>query len=462
MLRKSPIAMVLFISYNVTTTIKSIIKMKKIAIHTLGCRANQLESSIISDKFVEYGWQVVNFSEKADIYVINTCTVTANSDNSSRYYVRKAKAANPAAKIVVAGCYPQVSAKETAEINGVDLVLGNAEKLELADLIVKQDILSQNNGKIYVSDVMKEEKFRDKTVLSASGRVRATIKIQDGCNYRCSYCIIPYARGKSRSNELSGIINHIKGIAENGFSEVVLSGIHLGQWGLDLKPQNRLLNLLKEIETIPELKRYRLSSMDPGEFNDDLINFLANSKKLCRHLHISLQSGNNEILKAMKRRYTVQDYSKLINMLVEKIPFINIGSDIIVGFPGESEEQFRDTYKNLKILPIGYIHVFTYSKRKGTPAAQMPKQVDTGVKKQRNKILSGLAMSKNFEFRQKMANKEFFIIAENFRDKKTGLLKGMTDNFISVITEGPDELKNQMVRVKISKVDHKNTYGTLL
>jgi len=431
--------------------------MKKVAIQTLGCRTNQLESSIIADKFNICGWQVVKFSDIADIYIINTCAVTGKSDASSRYFARKAKKTNPDAKIILAGCYPQTAPEETAKIDGVDLILGNIEKLDIPELLSREDIW----GGVYVSDIMREEQFRDKTVTSASGRVRANIKIQDGCSHRCSYCIIPYARGKSRSSKLSDIINQIRGIIDKGFNEIVLTGIHLGQWGLDFNPKNSLINLLKELEAIKELKRYRLSSLDPSEITDELIELLANSDKFCRHLHISLQSGNAEVLKAMRRRYTVEEYSELINKLVEKIPFINIGSDIIAGFPGETDEHFEDTYKNLKTLPIGYIHVFTYSKRKGVPAASMPEQVDEKIKKQRNAKLTELTAEKNMEFRKKLVGQEFEIIVENSRCRKTGLLKGMTDNFIPVLVEGSDKLKNQPVKIKITSVVKEGAFGIL-
>jgi len=419
--------------------------MKKVAIHTLGCRSNQLESSIITDKFIEIGWQVVNFSETADIYIINTCTVTAKSDNTSRYFIRKAKNTNPEAKIIVTGCYAQIKAEEVASIEGVDLVLGNTEKINIIENI--------NKEKILVSDIMKEEKFRDKTVFSASGRVRATIKIQDGCNFRCSYCIVPYARGKSRSNEPDKVLNQIKEIRDRGFQEVVLSGIHLGQWGLDLQPKASLAELLQEIEKIQTLKFFRLSSIDPMEFTDELINTLVNSEKFCRHLHISLQSGNNKILKAMKRRYTVEQYTDLINTLVEKIPLINIGSDIIVGFPEETNEDFEDTYQNLEKLPIGYIHVFSYSQRKGTPAASMLPQVPQEVKKQRNARLQKLVEAKKLDFRKKLIGHDFEIIVENTRDKKTGFLKGITDNFVSVLVDGSNKYKNKLVRVRINSLE---------
>ena len=435
--------------------------MKKIAIHTLGCRANQLESSIISDKFMELGWEIIKFSEVADVYVINTCSVTGKSDNESRYYARKAKKTNPDAKIILCGCYTQVSPEEAAQLDEVDLVLGNTEKLEIAELITNSKVFEQEN-KIYVSDIMQQDKFQDKVVFSASGRTRANIKVQDGCNFRCSYCIVPYARGKSRSNELQNIINQVNEITKQGFQELVLSGIHLGQWGLDLTPKTHLADLIKEIEKIESLKRFRLSSIDPMEFTDELIETITNSEKFCRHLHISLQSGNNEILKAMRRRYNVEYYNKLIEKLDKNIPDIAIGSDIIIGFPGETQEQFEDTCENLKKLPISYIHVFSYSKRKGTPAGLIENQVPENIKKERNKRLTELAKKKNLDFRESFIGKNLEVLIELARDKKTGLLKGMTDNFIPVLVDGSDDFKNKIVSVKIKKVEDTNTFGKFI
>ena len=435
--------------------------MKKVAIHTLGCRANQLESSIISDKFLTLGWQIVKFSEVADVYVINTCTVTGKSDNESRYYARKAKKTNPQAKIILCGCYTQVSPEEAAQVEEVDLVLGNTEKLEIAELITNGDVFEQEN-KIYVSDIMQKHKFQDKVVFSASGRTRANIKIQDGCNYRCSYCIVPYARGKSRSNEPSNIISQIEKITEQGFQELVLSGIHLGQWGLDLAPKMHLSDLIKNIEELESLRRFRLSSIDPMEFTDELIETIINSAKFCRHLHISLQSGNNEILKAMRRRYSVEYYSDLIEKLAINIPKISIGSDIIVGFPGETQEQFEDTYKNLEKLPISYIHVFSYSKRKGTPAGLMENQIPEEIKKERNKKLTELAKKKNLDFRKSFIGKNLEMLVELTRDKKSGLLKGVTDNFIPILVEGPDEFKNKIMKVRIKEIKDDKTFGEFI
>jgi threonylcarbamoyladenosine tRNA methylthiotransferase MtaB len=435
--------------------------MKKVAIHTLGCRANQLESSIISDNFTKFGWEIVKFNEIADIYVINTCTVTAKSDNESRYFARKAKKTNPNSKVILCGCYTQVSPEEAANLEEVDLIFGNTEKLEMVELIISEQVFEQEN-KVFVSDIMQKDKFQDKVVFSASGRTRANIKIQDGCNHRCSYCIIPFARGKSRSNSLDNILNQVKQITANGFQELVLSGIHLGQWGLDLSPKTQLAELLQELESLDGLKRYRLSSIDPMEFTDELIKTISNSQKFCRHLHISLQSGNNEILKAMRRRYSVAYYSDLIKKLVGNIPELAIGSDIIVGFPGETEEQFENTYQNLNNLPISYIHVFSYSKRKGTPASLMENQVDEAIKKERNKKLTELAKQKSLDYRSSFVGKELEAMIELSRDKKTGLLKGVTDNFISILVEGSDDFMNKIAKVKISKLQDDLTFAEFI
>lgn len=435
--------------------------MKKLAINTLGCRTNQLESSIIIDDFRANGWEIVKFTDLADIYIINTCTVTGKSDTNSRYFIRQAKRTNPAAKIIVTGCYAQTSAEELSQMKEVDLIVGNTDKTSIYDLI-SSNLLNNSGNKILVTDIMQEKEFNYKKVLSAPTRTRANIKIQDGCNFRCSYCIVPYARGKSRSNLLDNVINQVKQITENGYKELVISGIHLGQWGLDLTPKDSLANLIKEIEKVEGLKRFRISSIDPMEFSDDLIDTLINSKKFCRHLHISLQSGNDEILKQMKRRYSVEYYTNLIHKLTQSIPNLAIGSDIIVGFPGETEEQFDITCQNLKNLPISYIHVFSYSRRKGTPADKMPGQVQDHIKKNRNTILNKLASEKNLEFRKTQIGRETEILVELSRDKKTGLLKGMTDNFISVLIEGDDSYMNNLVKISITEATQEHTLGKII
>jgi len=435
--------------------------MKKVAVNTLGCRTNQLESSIIIDDFSKNGWEIVKFSDIADIYIINTCTVTGKSDTNSRYYIRQAKRTNPNAKIVVTGCYAQTSPEELSNLAEIDLIIGNAEKANLFE-IVNAFFVKNSDKKVLVTDIMQENEFRDKKALSASGRTRVNIKIQDGCNYRCSYCIVPYARGKSRSNSIENILDQVKKMTDQGYKELIISGIHLGQWGLDLSLKNSLASLIREIEKIENLKRFRISSIDPMEFNEDLIETLINSNKFCKHLHISLQSGCDEILKQMKRRYTVEYYSDLIMNLTNNIENLAIGSDIIVGFPGETEEYFNTTHESLKSLPVSYIHVFSYSRRKGTPADKMPNQVNDFTKKKRNSLLTKLAAEKNFEFRKSQIGKEAEILVEFSRDKKTGLLKGMTDNFISVLTEGDDCYKNNLTKVVITEAASDFTKGKII
>lgn len=441
---------------------RELLDMKKVAINTLGCKANQLESSIIGDDFLKNGYELVKFDQVADIYVINTCTVTAKSDSTSRYHIRQAKRTNPNAKIVVTGCYAQIAAEEVSLLQDVDLVVGNTEKQNIVEYITNSGILDTQGCKVLVSDIMQENSFKDKKVHSSLGRTRANIKIQDGCNFRCSYCIIPYARGKSRSNKLENVIDQINQIVEDGFKEIILSGIHLGQWGLDFSPAKTLVDLIRAIEKIDKLERFRISSIDPLEFDDNLINALVESKKFCKHLHISLQSADNEILSAMRRRYTVEYYSELINKLHEKIPGISIGSDIIVGFPGESDNHFKNTYENLKKLPITYIHVFTYSKRKGTPAAVMPEQVPENIKKERNSLLTSLAKQKNIEFRKSFLGQKLKVLIEIVRDKKTGLLKGISDNYIHILIDASDDFKNKILDVEIVEVNEESTFGKIV
>ncbi len=426
--------------------------MKKIAVNTLGCKNNQIESSIIKEDFTSIGYEVVGFSDVADIYIINTCSVTEKSDKTAKYFIRQAKRANPKAKIIVTGCYAQVAAQELEQIDYVDLVLGNVEKHKMLDYL---KYIEQEN-KVHVRDIMEHRVFDFDKFASHSGRTRSFLKIQDGCNNRCTYCIIPYARGKSRSNKPENIISEINNLTAKGFKEVVITGIHLGQWGLDFEPGQSLYNLINKIETINNLKRYRIGSLNPTEFDDELINTLANSEKLCRHLHISLQSANNDILKAMQRGYSVEMYIDLIHKLKAIMPDLAIGCDIIVGFPGETDDMFEQTYENLKQLPISYLHVFSYSRRKGTPAYDMPNQVPHKAKKQRNKILTELAAQKSMDFKQGFINKEMEILIEKSRDKSTGWLKGLTGNYITVLLDAQSDLINETVKVKIIDVSGDN------
>ncbi len=368
--------------------------------------------------------------------------------------MRKAKNTNPQAKIVLTGCYAQISAKK---IKNVDLVLGNTEKLHLIDYI--NDLQSE---KVFVSDIMNQKDFVDIVTTSSSGRTRANIKIQDGCDNRCSYCIIPFARGKSRSRKTFGIIDEINNLVQKGYKEIVLTGIHLGQWGLDFEEHKSLIDLLIEIEKINALKRYRIGSLNPLELSDDLIEFLSSSNKFCNHFHISLQSVNDEILKAMNRKYTVKQIFELCEKIVTKFPQAAIGGDIIVGFPTETEEQFNETFENIKKLPLNYLHVFPYSLREGTKAAGMSPQLVDNVKQQRAKKLKALVSKKKTDFKKQITGSILSVLIEQSRDKQTGFLKGISKNYQQVLVDGEDKLKNTIVKVKIEEILAENLKGIII
>jgi len=436
--------------------------MNKVAIYTLGCKTNQLESSIIAQDFKNNGWEVVNFSSVADVYVINTCTVTAKSDNESLYLARKAKKTNPSGKVVLVGCYAQVSADEISKINEVDLIVGNKEKINILKHLVNTDGINNPEQKIIVTDIMKEDKFHTKPVEMALGRTRANLKVQDGCNNRCSYCIIPYARGKSRSDSIENVLNQAKYLVDNGYKEIVLTGIHLGQWGLDFEPKLSLLDLLEELEKVEGLKRLRLGSFDPLEINDELIDFISKSEKICEHLHISLQNTNNATLKLMNRKYSFEYVYELLNKLVFKVNNLSMGADFIVGFPEESEERFEDSYNNLQKLPLSYVHVFPYSQRKNTPAATMHNQVSDDVKKLRAERIKKLAKQKNIEFKHSLKDTVQEVLVEKSRDKRTGFLKGHTKNYVSVQIDGNDEYRNQIVKVKITDITESGVNAVII
>lgn len=414
--------------------------MKRFAIHTLGCKTNQIESSTIHDILAREGYESVRFSQEADFYIINTCSVTAKSDSESAYYIRKAKKTNPHSKIIVTGCYAQLKPEE---INA-DVILGNAQKLDILEYI--------KSNTVAVGDIMQEEIFRGKKTFSTEGKTRANIKIQDGCNNRCAYCIIPYARGKSRSNTLEDILEQIEIYTSKNYKEIVITGIHIGQWGLDFSPRKNLLDLLHEIEKVDSLQRYRLGSLDPNELTDEVIEFLVQSRKFAHHVHISIQNANDEILRLMNRRYTADKVKSVTTKLKSLIPDISLGCDVIVGFPSETDEQFEDCCQNLSETPLSYMHVFPYSIRPDTPAATMS-QVYEKTKKLRANRLRELAQNKKQAFIDSLLGKDLEILVENKRDK-SGLLKGVSSNYLQVVLEGGDELKNQILTVRAVSVDN--------
>lgn len=413
--------------------------MKKFAIHTLGCKTNQLESTMISQLLLDNSYEQVGFDEIADFYIINSCTVTNNADSDTLYYIRRAKNHNPDAKIILTGCYAQLN----PSCVGADVVLGNNHKFEILNYL--------NSTIVAVDDIMSVKEFCDPKVFVNQGRTRANIKIQDGCNNRCSYCTIPYARGNSRSNSVENIISEINSYIKNDYKEIVFTGIHIGQWGRDFEEKQTLLDLLKQIEKIPNLPRYRLGSLEPPEITDEMIDFLSKSEKFAHHLHISLQNANDEILSLMKRKYTSKQVLDIMTKLKNKMPDISLGCDIIAGFPTETDEQFENCLLNIKAMPFSYMHVFPYSIRKGTPAALM-EQVDEETKKMRAKKLRQVALEKKQEYLQSFLGKELEVLVEK-SFSKDGFLKGTSSNYISVITNYKDGMQNQIKKIVPSKIE---------
>lgn len=408
-----------------------------------------MEGAVIIDQLQKIGLKSLKFNDNADLYIINTCTVTSKTDNEVLYWIRKAKKNNSRGKVLVTGCFAQVSQDILREMNEVDLVLGNTEKLNIAEYIKE----FESEAKFFVSDIMQENKFKN-AQFDISGKTRANIKIQDGCNNRCSYCIIPFARGNSRSDSLNNIISQVDNLVRNDYKELIFTGIHLGQWGLELKPKNNLTYLLKQVESSTLLERYRVGSLDPTEFSSDLIEFIFSSSRICNHFHISLQSATNKTLKNMNRTYSIEDYSNLVKLLSKNIPDLAIGSDVIVGFPGETDNDFEETYTNLARLPITYLHVFPYSIRKGTKAALLDNQIDNSIKKLRAEKLKKLAKNKKDEFIQSLIGSEQQTLIEINRDKESGKLKGLTSNYLNVLIDGNDNLMNNILPIKL--IDIKN------
>ena len=373
--------------------------MKKVAFYTLGCKVNQYETEAMLEMFEKEGYEQVSNEDYADVYVINTCTVTHMSDRKSRQYVRRMRKKNPDAIIAVVGCYSQVSPEEILEIEEVNLVMGTNERRTIVNEIKKLEALEGEKKASTVDDIMKVRAFEEIEISQSNGRTRAFMKIQDGCDRFCTYCIIPYARGgKVRSRDMESIINEAKTLAENGYEEVVLTGIHVASYGKDLREENvTLLDVIKKINEIDGIKRIRTSSVEPILFTDEFVNEVSKMEKVMPHYHLSLQSGCDETLKRMNRRYTTAEYKAIVDKLREAIPNVAITTDVIVGFPGETEEEFNETYNFLKDIELAQMHIFKYSPRKGTKAADMENQVSPQIKHERSEKLIQLNKEKHSE-----------------------------------------------------------------
>jgi threonylcarbamoyladenosine tRNA methylthiotransferase MtaB len=433
--------------------------MPSVAFHTLGCKVNHYETEAIWQLFKESGYERTEFELTSDVYVINTCTVTNTGDKKSRQVIRRAIRKNPDAVICVTGCYAQTSPAEIMAIPGVDIVVGTQDRVKMLDYIeqFKQERQPING----VGNIMKARIYEELEVPSFTDRTRASLKIQEGCNNFCTFCIIPWARGLMRSRDPEEVIKQAQQLADAGYKEIVLTGIHTGGYGEDMKDYN-LAMLLKELdERVVGLKRIRISSIEASQITDEVIEVLDKSDKIVRHLHIPLQSGSNSVLKRMRRKYTMEFFAERLNRLREVLPGLAVTSDVIVGFPGETAEEFLETYHFIKDNGFSELHVFPYSKRTGTPAARMEDQVDEEVKNERVHRLITLSNQLAMEYASQFENEVLEVIPEERykEDASKDLYVGYTDNYLKVVFPASEEMIGKIVKVKITKAGYPYNEG---
>lgn len=421
----------------------------KVAFATLGCRVNSYEAEAMTEKFIKEGYEIVSFDEFADVYVINTCTVTNTGDKKSRQHINRAKKKNKDAIVAVVGCYSQIAPEEVAAIEGVDIVLGTRNKGKIVYYVNKA--LVERNQIVEVNDVLKDKVFEELNISEYQDKTRAFLKIQDGCNRFCTYCLIPYARGAVCSKDPKTVIKEVKELASNNFKEIILSGIHIASYGTDLDGGWDLVAILEEINKIEGIERIRIGSIDPTFFTKGTIERLTNLQKLCPHFHLSLQSGCDATLKRMNRRYSALEYKNILDELRDKIKGVSITTDIIVGFPGETDEEFKETYEFLKEIKLTKIHIFKYSPRKGTKAAEMKDDVHGTVKDRRSKLLQELDEINEADFINKFINKELEVLFEEKVNGSENLYEGYTTNYIKVICESSKDISGKILNTRIKE-----------
>jgi threonylcarbamoyladenosine tRNA methylthiotransferase MtaB len=422
--------------------------MTTFSIKTLGCKVNQFESETLEQSLVNQGYRTAG-GQEADLCIINTCTVTQKAAMQSRQAIRQAIRANPGARIVVTGCYAQTEPEAIQKIAGVHDIVGQGDKLRIPEKLPLTHAPKRPgaHGPIFPNPGVST--LADFSLQKTQSRTRPYLKIQDGCNAFCAYCIVPFARGRSRSLPMESVLESMGKLKAEGIHETVLTGIHLGHYGLDLTPRTNLADLLVAVEAAGQMARVRISSIEPGEISDQLIDRVAGSKVFCRHFHIPLQSGDNDVLKRMNRPYTRELFQDLVQRIHDKIPDAAIGADVLVGFPGESDAAFDQTITLIEALPITYLHVFPFSPRKGTPAHDFADQIPHSVVKTRCSALRALGKAKKKCFYRSHIGKEVEILIEGVRDDASGHLKGMTSNYIPVMVEGKDHLKNTLAKARI-------------
>ena len=424
---------------------------KKVAFYTLGCKLNFSETSTIARNFVSEGFKRVDFEEAADIYVINTCSVTDNADNRFKSIVKNALKKNDNAFLIAVGCYAQLKPEELAAVDGVDLVLGATEKFNVTSYI--NDLTKNNIGEIHSCEISDADFYVGS--YSIGGRTRAFLKVQDGCDYKCTYCTIPLARGISRSDTLENVINNAKEISSKGIKEIVLTGVNIGDYGKgefgNKTHEHTFLDLIKKLDTIDGIHRMRISSIEPNLLKDETIDFVSKSNSFVPHFHIPLQSGSDELLKNMKRRYLTKTYTNRVLRIKETMPNACIGVDVIVGFPGETDELFLETYNYLSGMNISYLHVFTYSERPNTEAVSMNGIVPKKTRAKRSKMLRGLSAKKRRAFYESQLGNTLTVLFEN--DNKEGYINGFTENYVKVKTPWNPELINSLKTITLTEID---------
>ena len=426
--------------------------MKTVAFITLGCKVNQYESNAMAQKFIENGYELIEDENiSADIYIINTCTVTNMSDRKSRQMLRRVKEKNKNAIVVAVGCYAQVAKDDLEKIPEIDLVLGNNEKADILKYV--NDYILENKKELKMEDVLQTKEFVEFGDITFTEKTRAVIKVQDGCDRYCSYCIIPYARGRVRSRKPENIISEINKIAKKGIKEVVITGIHIASYGKDFKDNYRLIDLLEDLNEIDGIERIRLGSLEPLLITEEFMERLVKLEKVCHHFHLSLQSGCDETLKRMNRRYSTEEFRNIVNILRRFYQDVVLTTDIIVGFPGETEQEFEKTCEFLKEIKFYKMHVFKYSPRKGTKAASMPNQIDGNIKEERSKKLIEISSENERYYNNKYIGKEIEFL---FEEKKNGTYHGHTKNYLLVYCEAGENLENKIVKVKCKEAfdDH--------
>jgi len=427
-----------------------------VAFYTQGCKLNFSETSSISRQLVNEGYQKVDFKDKADIYVINTCSVTENADKECKRIVRSALKTSPEAFVVIVGCYAQLKPEQISEIDGVDLVLGATEKFKLNHYL--NDLSKKQTTEILSCEIDDANFFVD--AYSIGDRTRAFLKVQDGCDYKCTYCTIPLARGISRSDKLENVINNAKSISEKGIQEIVLTGVNIGDYGKgefgNKKHEHTFLDLVKELDEVNGINRLRISSIEPNLLKNETINFVANSKAFVPHFHIPLQSGSDEILKKMKRRYLTDLYTDRVSYIKSLMPHCCIGVDVIVGFPGETEEHFLETYNFLNELDISYLHVFSYSERANTKAAEMKNPIDKGIRHKRSKMLRVLSAKKKRHFYEQQIGITRDVIFE--AENKDGFMYGFTENYVRVKTPFQSSWINTIKKTELNQMDENGVF----